>query len=148
MTLRPARARDARAMAQVHALAFAAGWSAHELAGFMAGPGAFALVVEGEDALSGFILCRAIAGEAEVLTLAVAPAQRRAGVARALLKAAMDAAIGVSAEAMFLEVAADNAAAIGLYEGAGFQSAGLRRGYYSQGGVAKDALVMRHSLNS
>ncbi|HEX7758237.1 MAG TPA: GNAT family N-acetyltransferase, partial [Caulobacteraceae bacterium] len=117
-------------------------------AGFMAGPGAFALVVEGEESLSGFILCRAIAGEAEVLTLAVAPAQQRRGVARALLGAAMDAATAASAEAMFLEVAADNAAAIGLYGGAGFEHVGVRRGYYTEGGAARDALVMRRSLNS
>ncbi len=148
MTLRPARSSDARSMARVHAQAFAVGWSAHELAGFMAGPGAFALVVEGEEALSGFILCRAIAGEAEVLTLAVAPAERRRGVASALLRGAMDAATGAAAESMFLEVAADNTAAIGLYEGARFEHVGLRRGYYSGEGGPKDALVMRHRLNS
>lgn len=148
MKLRPALAGDAQAMAAVHALAFAAPWSAQELAGFMDGPGAFALAVETEEALAGFILCRAIAGEAEVLTLAVDPAHRRAGVGRALLRAAMDTSIGANAEAMFLEVSTDNPGAVALYEGAGFEHVGVRRGYYSGEGKTSDALVMRHRLNS
>ncbi len=50
---------------------------------------------------------------------------------------------------MFLEVAAGNAAAIGLYEGAGFQRVGLRRGYYAKSeGPAEDALVLRRPLNT
>ena len=49
------------------------------------------------------------------------------------------------AEAMFLEVAADNAAALALYRGAGFTQAGLRRGYYAPAGT--DAFVLRRDLN-
>jgi len=43
----------------------------------------------------------------------------------------------------FLEVAADNAAAIGLYRATGWQQAGQRRNYYAPGLAA---LVMRHGL--
>ena len=52
------------------------------------------------------------------------------------------------AEAMFLEVAADNAPAIGLYQSAGFARVGLRKGYYPHPDGAKDALVMRRALNT
>ena len=157
MSLRPARAGDAKAMARVHAEAFAAPWSAHEVAGFLGGPGGFAVVVEDDEAadaagLAGFILCRAIAGEAEVLTLAVVPGQRRRGVARALLQAALGAATAAEAEAMFLEVADNNAPAIALYEAAGFEPVGRRPGYYADAGPARDAprdaVVMRRRLNT
>ncbi|HZZ36117.1 MAG TPA: GNAT family N-acetyltransferase [Caulobacteraceae bacterium] len=149
MRLRPALASDATALAAVHALTFEAPWSAHEIASLMAAPGGFALKVDAADGLAGFILCRAVADEAEILTLATSPAHRRQGVARALVEAAAAAARGVGAQAMFLEVAADNAPALGLYQGAGFVRAGLRKAYYARGAAsAADALVLRRELSS
>lgn len=148
MKLRPALAGDAEAMARTHARAFAHGWTAHELGGFLAGHGAYALLAEDDDdALAGFILCRAIAGEAEVLTLAVDPDHRRRGVGRALVDAAAVLAAPTS-EALFLEVAADNVAAIGLYDGAGFARVGVRHDYYEHPEGRRDAIVMRRDLNT
>jgi ribosomal-protein-alanine N-acetyltransferase len=76
-------------------------------------------------------------GESEILNLAVDPGERRSGVARALLNEALAGAPG----AWFLEVRASNAAAIRLYEQAGFERAGRRDGYYRE--PAEEALVMR-----
>jgi ribosomal-protein-alanine N-acetyltransferase len=96
----------------------------------------------------GLILMRAIAGEAEVLTLAVEPSHRRRGVARALLRAGLTQAAASGAEEVFLEVAADNVAALALYRAEGFREAGHRGGYYRRpGGAAVDALVLRRTLN-
>ena len=48
---------------------------------------------------------------------------------------------------MFLEVSAENLPAVGLYEGAGFVRAGVRRGYYDLGAAGTaDAIVMRLEL--
>ena len=95
----------------------------------------------------GVILCRVVAGEMEVLTVGVAPAARRTGVARALMTAALGAARQAGAEACFLEVADDNESAVALYAGLGFRRAGLRRAYYDRGqGARADALVMRLDL--
>jgi ribosomal-protein-alanine N-acetyltransferase len=89
-----------------------------------------------------------MAGEAEVLTLAVRPAQRRRGIARALVDAAALLA-SRTASAMFLEVADDNPAAVALYAQAGFAAVGRRAGYYARPGApAADAIVMRRTLNS
>ena len=148
MTLRAAEAADLEALSTVHQAAFTPGWSAEEIADLASGPGAFGLIVEAGAPL-GMILCRALAGEAEVLTLAVDPAARRRGVARALVTAAAGAAKAAGAEAMFLEVAVDNDGALALYEQAGFVRAGRRPSYYDRGGgLYVDAVVMRLDLNS
>lgn len=149
MILEPIGAEAADALAAAHALAFDHGWSARDIADILASPGAFALAVRLDDTPRAFILCRAIAGEAEVLTLAVAPSHRRRGAARALLASGLAIAAELGAETAFLEVAADNPAAIALYRGEGFQEAGRRAGYYARSvGPAADALVLRRALNS
>jgi len=148
VNLRPAEEGDLDALAAVHGLAFQPGWSAEEIADLGSGPGVFGLIVEDPGPI-GMILCRAVAGEAEILTLAVDPAGRRQGVGRALVEAAAGLAAAQGAEEMFLEVAVDNAAALALYEAAGFTRAGRRPGYYARtDGPAVDAVVMRRELNS
>jgi len=133
----------AAALAALHAQAFGAPWTEAEIAALLRGPGGAALEVDG-----GFILLRVAAGEAEVLTLAVRPGARRRGVGRALVRAGLQAAERAGAEAMFLEVAADNGAALALYAGEGFAEVGRRRGYYARPGEAADALVLRRALPS
>ena len=99
-------------------------------------------------AIAGFILCRVVAGEAEVLTLAVRPERRRQGIALALVEAAA-AFAAQTADAMLLEVARDNPGALALYARTGFVVVGQRAGYYARRGApAVDALVMRRALNS
>lgn len=148
MNLRPAGQDEAELLAAVHWQAFTPGWSAAELHELLGGPGTFALLAE-DPAPIGMILCRAVAGEAEILTLAVVPRARRRGVAKALTLAAVGLARQAKAEEMFLEVAVDNLAAVHLYEAIGFRRAGLRRGYYDRDdGVRVDAAVMRLDLNS
>ncbi|MDB5457274.1 MAG: GCN5-related N-acetyltransferase [Caulobacter sp.] len=149
MKLRAAEPADAAALAAVHALAFARPWSAEDLARILAGTGAVALAVEDEaGVIRGFIACRLITDEAEILTLAVDPAARRAGLGRALVEAAVGLLAQAGATQLFLEVAVDNVAAVGLYEQAKFARAGLRKGYYAEPEGAKDALILRRALNT
>lgn len=127
-------------LARLHAQSFATPrpWSELEFAGLLAGNGAF-LVAEAQ----GFALGRAVAGEAELLTLAVAPEARRRGMGRRLLAAFLVQAAMRDCRTVFLEVAADNVAALALYRAAGFADAGRRRGYYAgPGGQKIDALVL------
>jgi ribosomal-protein-alanine N-acetyltransferase len=150
--LRAASETDAPALAQVHARAFDASWAAEDIARLMAIMGGFAFIAEAADedggGIIGFILARAVGGEAEILTLAVAPWARRKGVGLALVGVAAEEAVRRGAAALFLEVAADNSAAIALYRAAGFEEAGFRRGYYARSGAPHaDALVLRRPLN-
>ena len=140
--MREAGPTDAGGMAAIHELAFDHPWSSDSFEALLAEPGAGALIAGQE----GFILWRTAGGEAEILTLAVAPAARRRGLARALLTEACKRARNDGAEAMFLEVSDQNAAAVGLYDAAGFTRAGLRRGYYASLVPPQDALVMRLAL--
>jgi ribosomal-protein-alanine N-acetyltransferase len=147
--LEAATGADAAAMAALHAASFDEPWGTGEFLALLDGPGAFAQLVRepGTGAVAGFILARAIADEAEVLTLAVDPAHRRAGAGRALVEAAAIVAAAAGARALFLEVASDNDAALALYRAAGFAEVGQRPAYYRRGAGAVDALVLRRDLN-
>ena len=113
-------------------------WSAAEFADLLANALNFVLIRP-----QGILLGRVVADEAELLTLAVAPEARRMGLARALLAEFAQASSARGAGEAFLEVASDNAPAIALYTGNGWQGAGIRRDYYAPG---IDAVVMRLPL--
>jgi ribosomal-protein-alanine N-acetyltransferase len=148
MRLRFATEEDAAALADVHGKAFDSAWTAPDIARLMTILGGFALVAE-DEGIVGFVLARSVGGEAEILTLAVAPWARRRGVGAALVEAVAVHAGAAGSKALFLEVAADNEAAVGVYLKTGFKQAGLRRAYYQRpGAAAMDALVLRRALNS
>ncbi|MGC9418588.1 MAG: GNAT family N-acetyltransferase [Rhodovulum sp.] len=131
-------------LAGVHAQCFThpRPWTAAEFTALLTGPGVF---LTGD--ASAFALGRAVADEAELLTLAVAPAARRQGLGRARLAAFEAAARSRGAARAFLEVAADNTAARALYAAAGYGAAGLRRGYCTApDGTAVDALILAKAL--
>jgi ribosomal protein S18 acetylase RimI-like enzyme len=75
--------------------------------------------------------------EAEILNIAVDPDCRRRGVGSSLLKAVCAQAKG----AILLEVAEPNLPALALYRKHGWESAGIRAGYYNHGAV--NAVVMK-----
>ncbi|WP_296597027.1 ribosomal protein S18-alanine N-acetyltransferase [Phenylobacterium sp.] len=148
MELKAATPQDAPDMAGVHAQAFDTPWDETDFEDLLEGEGIFGFVVRGEDP-AGVLICRAVAGEAEILTVGVAPWARRRGVGEALMTAAMGMARQAGAETMFLEVDVDNAPAVSLYERLGFERAGLRKAYYDRGANGRaDALVMRLDLTS
>ena len=138
----PLSLAHAELIAGMHHVCFKEPWDAKAMTELLAMPGAYGFLA-GEDAPEGFVLCRAAAGEAEVLTIMVLPPYRRFGLGSRLLQAALDAAKASGAESMFLEVAADNDKAQGLYLSFGFAQVGRRPRYY--GGVT-DALVMSKNL--
>ncbi len=130
-------------MAQIHAAAFtdARPWSASEFATLLESPHVFI-----SQQPQGFALVRVVAGEAELLTIAVHPDHQGQGTGRALMSDWMAQAAATASEA-FLDVAADNAPACALYAACGFVPAGRRTGYYRRSGAeAVDALLMRAPL--
>ncbi|MEM9969406.1 MAG: GNAT family N-acetyltransferase, partial [Pseudomonadota bacterium] len=94
---------------------------------------------------NGFALWRAVAGEAELLTIAAHPTYQRRGIATKLMRQWMRAAQD-SATTAFLEVAADNTPATRLYAQFGFEIVARRSAYYKRDDQKVDALIMRAPL--
>ena len=111
-------------------------------ASLLAGPG---IIAVGDS--NSFCLIRTVLDEAEVLTIATDPAQRRKGLARNVLQSAEELATARGAKEIFLEVAEDNLAAISLYASFNYRQIGRRAGYYLPKDAAPiAALVLRKSL--
>ena len=95
----------------------------------------------------GFLILLLVAGEAEILNLAIDPAHRGRGLGREMLEAALDEARERGAARVWLEVRVSNQAAIALYQRSGFTIVARRRGYYAtREGAREDALVMQREL--
>jgi len=86
-----------------------------------------------------YIVYWVVADEMHLLNLAVHPARRRQGIARALLTEALARVRTQGVVVVWLEVRPSNAAALALYRAFGFEEVGVRPGYYSDCG--EDALV-------
>lgn len=130
-------------MAHIHQAAFTRerGWRVDEFAQLLEQPFTDAFTNEG-----GFAITRSLAGESELLTLAVAPTHQRRGIASRLMTEWV-AKIQATAETAFLEVAADNHAAIALYVKHGFAQTGLRKAYYKRADApAADAVLMSRAF--
>ncbi len=130
-------------LAGLHARCFAVPrpWSVAEFQTFLAAPATVVTVRPG-----GFALGQVMADEAELLTIAVDPGERRRGLGRLLLGAFLADCAARGAATVFLEVDAGNAPALALYNSAGFQVAGRRRAYYhAPDGTSTDALVLRRA---
>lgn len=126
-------------MAALHGRAFVnpRPWSQAEFVALLASPLCF-LIAEQD----GFLIGRAVADEAELLTVAVAPEAQGRGIGAQLVARFLEQARVRGAKQAFLEVAADNAPALAVYRKLGFVEQGRRQGYYH--GV--DAIVMAGSV--
>jgi [ribosomal protein S18]-alanine N-acetyltransferase len=141
---RPASPDDAALLARIHAECFDDSWDETAFDAFLRDPLTFALTAGEGDA---FILVRVAADESEILSLGTRPDVRRRGHARALVRAAAMEAQRRAAERMFLEVAADNEAALTLYQVEGFRPVGHRPGYYvNADGAIVDAVILSAAL--
>jgi len=97
-------------------------------------------VHEGDAGIDGYVGLMAVPPEGDVQTIGVAPSAQGRGLGRRLLDALLVEAERRGCTQVFLEVREGNAAALRLYEAAGFAVEGRRRGYY---GAGVDALVLR-----
>jgi len=138
-----ARPADAAAIAAVHGVSFQRGWGEDEVSRLLIDGNVIAHRVTIGRNFAGFILSRRAAGEAEILSVAIAPAWRRRSLARPLLDLHLRRLAGLGVRSVFLEVDEHNAPAGRLYGRAGFREVGRRKGYYPGGGAA---LVLRRDL--
>jgi [ribosomal protein S18]-alanine N-acetyltransferase len=145
--LSEAVSRDTAAIAALHAASFRRGWSEQEIEGLLTDRHVVAHRAMTGSKMAGFIMTRQVADEAEILSVAVDRARRGRGLARKLLTLHLRRLAGLGARTVFLEVDENNAAAIRLYDRAGFQEISRRPNYYpGAGGKAVAALVLRRDL--
>jgi [ribosomal protein S18]-alanine N-acetyltransferase len=145
--LRQALPADVPVLAALEVACFTHPWTAgqieDEVAG--AGPGGV-LVLEGRRGPDGggrilaYGAFRLVLDELHVMTLAVAPGERRRGLARWLLGFALGRAARAGARRALLELRVGNREALSLYESLGFRRIGLRLEYYRE--PVEDALVL------
>lgn len=144
-----ARVGDAASLAAIHATGFERGWDAIEFERMLADRLILAHVARpgGKGAPTGFAMSRVVVDEAEVLTVAVIPSARRAGLATSLLQHHLARLATAGARRVFLEVAEDNVAAIKLYQRHGFDEIARRNAYYARAkGPPATAIVMERVL--
>ena len=121
---------------------FGEAWTTSQCAGLLPMPGVWLTLAWIGDEVAGFALSRAMAGEAELLLLAVRRGDQGLGIGKTLLEEFMSASRIRGATRGHLEVREGNHA-VALYEQAGFSLVGRRRHYYSgRDGQLHDALTM------
>ncbi|HZQ13974.1 MAG TPA: ribosomal protein S18-alanine N-acetyltransferase [Pseudolabrys sp.] len=145
--LSEAGAGDAAAIAALHSASFNRGWSEQEVEGLLLDRHTLAHRAMAGAKLTGFIVSRLVEDEAEILSVAVAARAQGRGLARKLLMLHLRRLAGLGARTVFLEVDEHNAAALKLYDRAGFREVSRRPNYYAgAGGKAATALILRRDL--
>lgn len=145
--LSEASARDAGAIAVLHSASFNRGWSEQEVETLLLDRHVIAHRATSGGKLTGFIMSRQVEDEAEILSVAVAARAQGRGLARTLLTLHLRRLAGLGARTVFLEVDEHNAAALKLYDRAGFGEISRRANYYpGAGGKPAAALILRRDL--
>ena len=100
-------------------------------------------VAELEGEVIGYVSLRFVGRQGDVNTIAIAKDFQRKGFGNQLLDWLLMTAKDLGVRELFLDVRADNLAAIEMYKKAGFDRIDIRRNYYDH---SVDADVMRKKL--
>jgi len=91
-----------------------------------------------------YLVIRIVSDEMEILKILVKPDYRRQGIARSLLKKALEIAQDLDLNILYLEVSKKNLVALSLYKNFGFKEYEIRKNYYAKG---EDAILMKLELS-
>jgi [ribosomal protein S18]-alanine N-acetyltransferase len=144
-SIAPLETQQAARLAEIHAHSFARSWSPIDFERMLAdraiiGDGLF---IGRDGVIQGFCLSRVVLDEAEILTIAIAPALRARGYSRTLLEKHLEALRLRRVASVHLEVDEGNAPARALYRRFGFVETGRRAAYYQKAdGSQATALTM------
>ncbi len=142
--IRPCTTDDLRTVAQLECVTFSDPWSEDSLLGMTDSEYYHLVCAEADDSVCGYLAASSVAGESEILRIAVSENYRRRGIGSTLL----DSFISERTEAgdceFFLEVRKSNEPAIGLYTSRRFEVCGTRANYYKC--PTEDAVLMRYSV--
>lgn len=140
--IQPMTAADVPSVAALEKLCFSDPWSVSSIASELDNPLSLWLVWEEDGTAAAYLGVQRVPPQADVMNVAVSPALRRRGIARALF-AELERRLPEIDE-LFLEVRASNSGAIALYRTLGFEQVGRRPNYYLD--PREDALILRKEL--
>ena len=118
---------------------FSMPWSADSFLEMISKEDARYYVAEEEGRILGGCGVLMIAGEGNITNVVIAPEARNQGIGTAMLRHLMEEGNREGLRAYTLEVRVSNAPAIHVYEKLGFESAGIRPGFYEK--PAEDAVI-------
>ena len=144
MTVVPATAEHAAAIARLEAAVFPDAWGEKEVLSILLSKLSMSFVALSEGEVVAYMLGSLIVPEGEILRIATDPARRRHGIASRLLSEVLRRMGPEGLEEVFLEVRAGNVPAIGLYRDLGFSACGTRKKYYKD--PEEDATLMHLHL--
>lgn len=127
-------------IARLERLCFSDPWSERSIASELQNPLALWLVAEEDGHVLGYVGSQTVLDESDMMNVAVDPAFRRQGIARALIEALISGLALRGSRCLKLEVRVSNENARALYESMGFQQLGLRKNYYQN--PKEDALIL------
>jgi ribosomal-protein-alanine N-acetyltransferase len=142
--IRPLTYNDLPQVIAIERRAFSSPWSLSMFVLELSRSSGLHLAAVRDGALVGYLICARYDEAYHVMTIAVDPDHRRAGIASTLLDALIERA-GEDAN-YTLEVRVSNLGAIALYERYGFRAVGTRPRYYADNG--EDALIMWRALGT
>ena len=128
-------------VAALEKICFCDPWSEGSVASELENPlSRWLVALEGEQVL-GYVGSQTVLDESDMMSLAVDPAFRRRGIARALVCALIEQLRKMGSRCLTLEVRASNESAQALYACLGFVQVGRRKNYYHH--PKEDALILR-----
>jgi [ribosomal protein S18]-alanine N-acetyltransferase len=147
LELRRLEAHDLDTVEIIERASYPTPWSRSMFAAELRKPSALALGAYADSGvLVGYAFVSRYVDAWHVMNVAVAPEHRRQGIATELLQRLFEVTSADQRRGYTLEVRVSNTDAIRLYERLGFQSRGIRRGYYTDN--REDALIMWRDADS
>jgi ribosomal-protein-alanine N-acetyltransferase len=141
LIIRQAEEKDIKPMADMDILCFSTPWSEKSFEQeIKENPLAFYVVAETDGRIVGYAGLWFIEDEGHITNVSVHPEFRRRRIGEALISVLLAYTIKNGVLGHTLEVRVSNNAAISLYMKFGFESAGVRKGYYADNG--EDAIIM------
>jgi [ribosomal protein S18]-alanine N-acetyltransferase len=144
VAIRPLTYSDLPQVIAIERRAFSSPWSLSMFVLELSRPSGLHLAAVQGRAIVGYLICARYDEAYHLMTIAVDPDKRRAGIASTLLDALIERA-GEDAN-YTLEVRVSNDGAIALYERYGFRAVGTRPRYYADNG--EHAIIMWRALGN
>lgn len=138
--IRPMTENDVEDAAKLEERCFSMPWKAADFAQMISAPYAHYFVAKLQEKTVGIIGLRELAGDAEITNVAVDESCRRRGIGRMLVSTVMQKCDELGINDVTLEVRVSNLGAIALYKEFGFESEGIRPGFYDN--PNEDALIL------